>query len=309
MDQKLQTLLEDLQNYKDRLSIALKISDICIFEVDLQNQLYTFFENSEGIFGKRGEQILNEVRPFSKLSAEEFQKAVGNYFSHPDDAEMVGMTFSTILAGKSMTYEARMHAGNQEYKWCKVDVAPVFVNGIPVKKVGIVSDITHMKNQIHFLENSLYTDPFTGLYSKKRFAELCESVLADRKDSKCIMMVIDLDHFKQVNDTYGHAVGDEVLLSFSQHLRSVVRKKDIVARFGGDEFVILLLDVTGVHIGEQKAKDILLLHDNNYQVTKSIGISVFPDMGTSYDELFKKADYALYEAKKERNTYCIYEEK
>ena len=147
------------------------------------------------------------------------------------------------------------------------------------------------------------------MYSKKRFEELCTSVLASREDSKCVMMIIDLDYFKSVNDNHGHMAGDEVLLSFSQHLSSVVRKKDIVARFGGDEFVLLLLDVTGIDIGKQKADEILRLHDNDYGVTKSIGMSLFPDMGRSYDELFRKADKALYQAKQKRNTYHVFGEK
>ena len=132
--------------------------------------------------------------------------------------------------------------------------------------------------------------------------------LLTREDSKCVMMVIDLDYFKSVNDNHGHMAGNEVLLSFSQHLSAAVRKKDIVARFGGDEFVLLLLDVTGIEIGKQKAEEILRLQDNNYGVTKSIGMSLFPDMGRNYDELFRKADKALYQAKQKRNAYCVYGE-
>ena len=122
------------------------------------------------------------------------------------------------------------------------------------------------------------------------------------------MMIIDLDYFKSVNDHHGHMAGDEVLLSFSQHLSSCVRKKDIVARFGGDEFVLLLLDVTSIEIGRHKAEEILRLQDNSYGITKSIGIAMFPDMGRTYDELFRKADKALYKAKQKRNAYCIYGE-
>ncbi|MBR6541796.1 MAG: diguanylate cyclase, partial [Anaerotignum sp.] len=77
---------------------------------------------------------------------------------------------------------------------------------------------------------------------------------------------------------------------------------------GGDEFVLLLLDVTDIEIGKKKAEEILRLQDNSYGVTKSIGISLYPDMGTTYDELFRKADKALYKAKQKRNAYCVYGE-
>ena len=309
MDTKLKILLENLENYKDRLSVALKIADISIFEVDLKKQLYTYIDNSEGIFEKNAADILAEVNAFQTLPWDQYVKAVSEYFIHPDDVHFMEEAFYSIKEGVSTSFEARFKDDEpDDHKWCKVDVAPVIEAGVPVKMIGIISDIHHMKTRIALLENTVYTDPFTGLYSKKRFEELCTSVLSKRKDTKCIMMVIDLDYFKAVNDTHGHMIGDEVLLSFSQHLSASVRKKDIVARFGGDEFVLLMLDVTDIEIGKKKAEEILRLQDNDYGVTKSIGISLYPDMGTTYDELFKKADKALYQAKQKRNAYCIYEE-
>ena len=305
MDHELNQLLADLRNYKDRLSVALKIADISIFEVDLQNQLYTFFENSESIFDKNGADILYDINNYHDLPWNEYLHAISSYFTHPEDTQSMEEAFRCIMSGRASSFEARLKAGNTAYKWCKVDVAQ---ENKPQKMIGIISDIHHMKKRIDFLENSVYTDNFTGLYSKKRFEELCTSVLASRGDSKCVMMVIDLDYFKSVNDNHGHMAGDEVLLSFSQHLSAAVRKKDIVARFGGDEFVLLLLDVTGIEIGKQKAEEILRLQDNSYGVTKSIGISLFPDMGRSYDELFRKADKALYKAKQKRNAYCVFGE-
>lgn len=308
MDQKLKLLLDNLKNYKDRLSLALKIADISIFEVDLEKQMFTFFENSDSIFEKNGADIISDVNDFSSLNKEEYLKAISRYFAHPEDVPSMENALHTILSGRPISFEARLKAGNTTCKWCKVDIAPMAAKDVPQKMIGIASDIHHMKNRIDFLENSVYTDPFTGLYSKKRFAELCQSVLENREDSKCIMMIIDLDYFKLVNDTHGHMAGDEVLLSFSQHLSAAVRKKDIVARFGGDEFVLLLLDVTGIEVGKNKADEILRLQDNDYGVTKSIGMSMYPDMGTTYEELFRKADKALYQAKQKRNTYCVYGE-
>ncbi|MBR6543105.1 MAG: GGDEF domain-containing protein [Anaerotignum sp.] len=309
MDNKLNNLLEDLKTYKNRLSVALKIADISIFEVDLQKQLFTYIDNSEGIFEKKSSDILSEVNAFQTLPWDQYVQTVSAYLMHPEDAHIMEAAFHSLKNGSSISFEARFKDNDPNTnKWCKVNLAPVENDGTTQKMIAIISDIQHIKNRITLLENSIYTDHFTGLYSKKRFEELCNSVLADRKDSKCIMMVIDLDYFKSVNDTHGHMAGDEVLLSFSQHLSSSVRKKDIVARFGGDEFVLLLLDVTDIEIGKKKAEEILRLQDNSYGVTKSIGISLYPDMGTTYDELFRKADKALYKAKQKRNAYCVYGE-
>ena len=81
--------MEEIDQYKERLRIALKAAKICIFEVDLLRQLYTYFENAEVIFGVSGDDILSDVRPYSFLEPEEYRRAVSAYFSHPDDAEVI----------------------------------------------------------------------------------------------------------------------------------------------------------------------------------------------------------------------------
>ena len=86
-------LFDELSSYKERLHIALKASKICVFEVDLSKQLYTFFENAEDIFGVSGETILNDVQPYSKLNPTEYQNAALKYFSHPDDADVINEAF------------------------------------------------------------------------------------------------------------------------------------------------------------------------------------------------------------------------
>ncbi|WP_270525814.1 hypothetical protein [Longibaculum muris] len=82
-----------LEDYKIRLDIALKAANVCVFEVDIVNQLYTVFENSEDIFGVPGEKILNDVRKYSQFTPEDYQKAVSLYFSHPDDYEVINQAF------------------------------------------------------------------------------------------------------------------------------------------------------------------------------------------------------------------------
>ena len=163
MDKKLKNLLQDLRNYKDRLSIALKIADISIFEVDLQKQLFTYFDNSESIFEKKGSDILSDINAYHEYAWDKYLKAVSTYFSHPEDAQTTEDAFRSVRAGRSMSIEARLKAGNTEYKWCKVDLAPVGADGDVQKMIGIISDIHHMKKHISFLENAVYTDPFTCL--------------------------------------------------------------------------------------------------------------------------------------------------
>lgn len=299
----------DLKNYKDRLSIALKAANICIFEVDIENQLYTFFENSEAIFGISGDRILKDVQAYSKLPPLEYQKAVSEYFSHPDDFKEIEKAFKLIIEGKSASYEARMKAGSTEYIWCRIDVTPICKYDESMKMIGIISNIHEMKQKMNILEKTAYLDNFTGLYSKKRFEELVKMLLKLKPNNKSVLLMIDLDNFKMVNDTFGHIVGDEVLFSVAQNLKYFFRKTDIIARFGGDEFVVLMSDIENVEDIYIKLDKLFYIKDNDYKVTKSIGIAIFPDMADTYEELLNNADIALYKAKQTKNCYIVYNEK
>ena len=303
MEKEMENLqIKNLYDYKRRLSIAVHSAKMCIFEVDVGKQLYTFFENSEAIFGVTGEEILKDVRSFSALPADEYQKRVTEYFVHPDDTEAVEQAFEAIFRGDSATYEARMRAGHTGYVWCRIHVTPTVEADGTVKMVGLISNIQSEKEKMDLLfwENQL--DSFTRLYSKKRFEELCTTILEEKPDEKMALFMIDLDDFKVVNDKFGHQEGDKVLLSVAENLKKLSRKKDILSRFGGDEFVILMRDIKGPEEAIQKARQYMGV-DNCYGVTKSIGIAFYPDNGRNYKELLKKSDKALYRAKQTKNTF------
>ena len=298
--------LVELLRYKDRLRIALKAAKACVFEVDLTRQLYTFFENSEDIFGVSGESILKEVKPFSILSPSEYQAAASEYFSHPGDSEVIGEAFKSILGGKSATYNARMKAGNTKYIWCKVDVTPIVENGIPVRMIGIINDISEIKEKADNFEKETRLDSFSGLYTKVYFEESMKNILNSDVDQKHALIIFDLDNFKEINDTLGHMVGDEVLKSVSDSLKKIFRKSDIVSRFGGDEFVIFLRNIHSEEEVENKIHELLKTNDNDYNVTKSIGAAIFPDDAKEYKELLCNADRALYNSKNKKNTYTLF---
>ncbi len=297
--------LQELLRYKERFKVALKAAKICVFEVDLVNQLYTFFENAEDIFGVSGESILKDVTPFGKLNPTEYMQAASEYFSHPDDSAVIAKAFNSILNGQATTYQARMKAGNTSYIWCKVDVTPIIENNIPVRMIGIITDISELKEEAELLKKKSKLDSFTGLYTKVHSEELIKEVLRKKSGKKHALILFDLDHFKNINDTHGHIAGDEVLKSVSDKLKSTFRKTDILGRFGGDEFIILLNDIPNQEVLNHKLKK-LLENDNQYMVTKSIGVSVFPDDANKFDELIQKADFALYWSKRYANTYTMY---
>lgn len=296
----------ELVQYKERFCIALQCARICVFEVDLTRQLYTFFENAECIFGISGERILREVQPFSALPPAEYLRAASDYFSHPDDAAVIDAAFRCILAGNPTTYQARMKAGSTEFIWCKLDVSPIIEGGKPVRMVGVITDISELKAKNELLEKAVRLDGFTGLYTKKHAEWLICDTLAKRADQQHALILFDLDDFKAANDTYGHLAGDEVLSGVAKNLRELFRKTDIIGRFGGDEFLILLKDMQSKELLVSKLTALLRTTDNAYGVTKSIGVSLFPGDAREYAQLLGKADAALYHSKNGKNRFTFF---
>lgn len=235
--------MDDIEQYKDRLRIALSSAKICIFEVDLLRQLYTFFENAEDIFGVSGDSILKDVQPYSTLEPEAYRLAVSEYFSHPDDKEVIEAAFIQILSGEPITYEARMKAGGSGFIWCKISVTPIIEGGKPVRMVGVIADISDLKEKTESLRQAVNLDSFTGLYNKAHTMALINDILDKDKHLKHALVILDIDNFKRFNDTYGHDQGDKIIKSLSRKLMNTFRKTDIVGRFGGDEFIIFIKNI------------------------------------------------------------------
>ena len=156
------------------------------------------------------------------------------------------------------------------------------------------------------LELLAQRDPLTGLANRRRADEHMQRALAHGKRNHTAMAVLylDLDGFKQVNDTWGHGVGDLLLQSVAARLVATVREEDIVARLGGDEFMIALWHVVSEEDAARVAQKLIeavsaphLLEGQSVQVTASIGIAMFPTVGADTESLMKAADRALYEAK------------
>jgi diguanylate cyclase (GGDEF)-like protein len=172
----------------------------------------------------------------------------------------------------------------------------------------LVEQRTHELTQLqHQLEELAYSDALTSLPNRRMFGDWCRQMIAttERQDGGFALLLIDLDHFKQVNDTLGHDAGDALLVETARRLRNIARKADVVARLGGDEFAILLSDTavpSAVDIAchrIQEAFDRPILYEGREMRTSpSIGVALFPMDGTTQDQLYKSADLALYEAKR-----------
>ena len=226
--------MDEINRYKERLQIALTAAKICIFEVDLLQQLYTYFENAEVIFGISGEKILKDVQPFSKLEPVEYRKAASAYFSHPEDEAVIEKAFKDILRGKESTYEARMRAGGSGYVWCRIHATPIIENGVPARMVGVIADISDLREQTENLKKAVNMDAFTELFNKEYAIGLISEILRKSKDLNHALLILDIDNFKNYNDTFGHSEGDKVIKAVSRKIRDTFRETDIMGRFGGD---------------------------------------------------------------------------
>ncbi|HQD84078.1 MAG TPA: EAL domain-containing protein [Quisquiliibacterium sp.] len=149
-------------------------------------------------------------------------------------------------------------------------------------------------------------DPLTGLPNRSHVQQHFARAVGRLKASgrQAALLVIDLDHFKDVNDTLGHAVGDELLVEVARRLRTAVRHEDLVARFGGDEFLILLtarnIHAEVVRVDERIRRAVsapVLVRGHNIRVTATLGVGLFPDHGGDFETLLRSADLALYAAK------------
>ena len=185
--------------------------------------------------------------------------------------------------------------------------------------VAVFHDISEMKTKEKQIEYMAYHDPLTGLPNRTLLKDRLEHALTRaRRDTKMLQLIfIDLDNFKDVNDTAGHAQGDELLKEAAERLDGVTRVSDTVARLGGDEFIIMVTDVDDMMeiIGLVKRIQEAFttpfdIDGKSFHITCSIGISVFPGDGDDADTLVRHADLAMYHSKdKGRNKYYLFEEK
>jgi len=183
--------------------------------------------------------------------------------------------------------------------------------------VTAFSDVTAIYEAHRQLRHLAHHDPLTGLPNRALFDDRLATAIeqAQRSGRKCLLLFLDLDGFKVINDTLGHAVGDALLQVVGARLRNALRAADTVARLGGDEFVVLagsFVPEDAAHLADKilaELREPISVHGELLSVTASVGISVFPDNGSDCQQLMRAADMAMYAAKAEgRNRFHFYAE-
>ena len=225
--------------------------------------------------------------------------------------------YDTVIAGQVSTKLSETALHCKDGTLIQVEVSrQAMLSGNDWIIVSVVRDITERKLAQQRLQHQASHDALTGLPNRTFFYETLRKTiaLASQQGWKVAVMFIDLDHFKNVNDTLGHAIGDELLIQFSNRLMTCVRLRDTIGRLGGDEFGLILVMEQGHQGAAQVATKIRdALHPpfnlQGYEVimTASIGITIHPDDGDDPDALIKYADTAMYQAKHAgRNTYRFF---
>ncbi len=192
----------------------------------------------------------------------------------------------------------------------------VYEMGIPKTLLGSFQDITKQKEVEESIRQMALTDSLTGLANRNQLQQRLEQSikLAKREGAPLALMMIDLDRFKPVNDNFGHPTGDALLKVVASIFTKLTRETDLVARIGGDEFVIIVVhpdSIEGVEIIAQRIIDEIekpiSIIGNEIQISTSIGIALFPKDANNQEELFKKADLALYRVKESgRGSFNLY---
>ncbi|GAB4216989.1 MAG: hypothetical protein Fur007_18150 [Rhodoferax sp.] len=203
-------------------------------------------------------------------------------------------------------------------RWFELSVARKAVpKGSQARCVVIARDITDSREAQQRIQHLAYFDALTQLPNRALLEDRLHHALADaaRRQEPLCMMFLDLDHFKNINDTLGHRVGDQLLVQVAQRMGALLREQDTVARLGGDEFILLLPD-TGAEAAARVAQRLLhevsrplRLDDQELSVTPSMGLAIYPHNGRDADTLLRHADTAMYRAKRNgRNGYQFYAE-
>jgi diguanylate cyclase (GGDEF)-like protein/PAS domain S-box-containing protein len=235
---------------------------------------------------------------------------------NPDDQEKVDAAMARVLEkdAEGASIEFRMRTGNGAYRWVENRYVPVRnKGGLLVEVEGIILDITERKVAEEKISLLARTDSLTGLANRATLLERLSQTYAatQRGASAFAVLYLDIDHFKAVNDTLGHAVGDLLLQEVSARIKNCTRAIDVVARLGGDEFAVLQLEMgepAGAGALAEKIRAALaapyLLNGNEVRVSASIGICPYVPGSTGPDAMLAQADLALYRSKEAgRNQY------
>ncbi len=301
---RIEELERELAEERIRRKITEDNSDCALWEYEIAAKRYVLSRKLGGKWSTTNMVIENYQEQMHKWG-----------FVHPDDwANFDEFCAAMDRGDEHISYEVRQVSDESVFVWFRYVGIPVYdKDHKPYKIMGKTMDITEEKKNQELLEQKAERDSLTDLYNKAKMRKLVEKHIrrADAHDEGAFL-IIDIDDFKSINDTYGHLYGDEVLIKIANTILISAGMEDYAGRIGGDEFCVFC---HGKNVGQhavETAERISRMADqiqlSGRRVTLSMGISRYPEDASSYEELYQKADQALYRVKRSgKNAFSVYD--
>ena len=310
--QEMRTLYEKLQS---KTSYMLQQSEQRYKNImDNLHEYYMFYShNTDGIFTFVSDSV-TEILGYSK---EEFLKHYNTYMTNEPINEKVNKYTNLALSGKQQKpYVVSIFHKNSTIKYLEITEIPVFNENGNISHIeGIAKDITKeylaRKKVTHIAKH----DTLTGISNRLHLEELMQNLIAssEKYSHEFAFLFLDLDHFKEVNDKYGHDIGDQLLQAVTKRLKQHIREDDIFARIGGDEFILVFSNLNKKVLKTLLNKILNLMREpweiqkHKLNISTSIGVALYPKDATTTKDIMKYADIAMYKAKKlGRNNYSFF---
>jgi len=260
---------------------------------DLQGIIVDWNKGSEALYGYSKEEAIGQAV---------------NILHVPEDTDHItSEVISAVEKFGKWTGEVRMLHKNGDIGWIESMCVPIYDSDQQmIGALGVNRDITDRIKETRRLEHLAHYDYLTKIPNRYLLLERVKHLIAqsERIKSNFVLLYIDLDNFKAINDTKGHAFGDQVLIETALRLQQTIRNSDTVARIGGDEFVLLLENIsnkdnipTMVEAMSRVLNKKFIINDEKFKVSCSIGTAIYPDDGITTDTLLSTADVAMYKAK------------
>lgn len=305
------TDIDEMKKTQSELKISLQRYDILMQQSDSLIFEYSFVDHS--IYLSENWLPMNEYHKQEDFLGYLTRKKT----VYPDDVEKFIAIFNDIKNGvKCREENIRLLDNLGKYPWCRLRVSPVFDdNGVIHKAIGKIRNINVEKLENDKLKEDAEVDSLTSLYNKGTTKVLIDDFLQNEgKMGKHALLILDIDNFKNVNDTLGHLIGDTVLTDIAKKIKKSVRNSDICGRIGGDEFIVLLKNTPSEAFISTKAQEIcenfrstVTNENQTVEISGSIGIAPYNADAITYTELFVNADTALYISKKSgKNRFSIF---
>ncbi|MEG2958873.1 MAG: diguanylate cyclase [Oscillospiraceae bacterium] len=300
---ELKSTQEALRDAKQRYDLIMAETQDVVFEWDLENHTIRHSKIYEQKFGY---DCIREDFP---------QSILDRHLVPPEDEAAFSGLYRQIAEGaRFASAEYRIQKADGDFLWCHVSVmAASYEDSRVTRAVGIITDIEKAKQELQAVTEQAQRDAMTGLYNKVTTQRHIEQQILGGV-TEGALLTVDIDNFKDVNDTLGHGSGDLALIEVARQLRLLFRSGDIVGRVGGDEFMVFVAGMVEGEDLEQKLRDISTVfnwsfckNDIEYGISCSIGVALYPRDGADFTALSKRADAALYFAKQNgKNRFAIY---